>query len=53
MGRRRGFGWKPAGVTVINSGRAAPATIEIKWLEPPQEPPGLDPGVVIEGEKVS
>jgi plasmid maintenance system antidote protein VapI len=52
MGRRRGFGWKPAGVTVINSGRAAaPTTIEIKWLEPPQEAPGLRDPMVIEGEK--
>jgi plasmid maintenance system antidote protein VapI len=54
MGRRRGFGWKPAGVTVINSGRAAaPTTIEIKWLEPPQEPRIPESGgPVIEGEKI-
>jgi hypothetical protein len=57
MGRRRGFGWKPAGVTVINSGRAAaPTTIEIKWLEPPRDPEPGPPdsgvrGLVIEGEK--
>jgi hypothetical protein len=50
MGRKRGFGWKPAGVTVINSRSAAsPSTIEIKWLEPPLEAPG---GPVIEGEKI-
>jgi plasmid maintenance system antidote protein VapI len=49
MGRKRGFGWKPAGVTVINSGRAAPTAIEIKWLEPPQEP--AHQGEIIEGEK--